>query len=134
MHTTTLRARSLPALAAALLLSGCGGPTVPDMLIDPIQIDHVEVVVMDTSPATVAVHVTGVLGDGCSELHSVSQDRSGNTVTVTILRERPRAAICSQIAKLYDQSIQLGGSFPPGRYLVRVNGVEETFAITGAGP
>jgi hypothetical protein len=57
----------------------------------------------------------------------VGQQRSGNIVTVTILRERPRHAICIQIAKLYDDVIRLEGSFPPGVYQLRVNAFETTF-------
>lgn len=72
-------------------------------------------------------HVQGILGDGCSELRSQSQTRLGNLVIVTILRERPRDAVCTQIAKLYVADIPLQGTYPPGRYLLRVNAVERAF-------
>ena len=51
-------------------------------------------------------------------------------MTVTILRERPREAVCTQIAKLYDDVIRLEGQFPPGDYLLRVNSVEKTFSTS----
>ena len=124
-----ISARLALFLLPAPLLVACGGPTEPDLLIEPIQIDSVDVVVMETAPAAVAAHVRGVLGDGCSVLHSVSQKRSGNIALVTILRERPREAICTQVARLFDQSIPLQGPFPPGRYVVRVNDVEKLFDI-----
>jgi hypothetical protein len=75
----------------------------------------------------VSAHVRGVIGDGCSSLHSVEQERTGNAVVVTILRQRPANAICTQIARLYDDTIRLDGAFPPGTYVVRVNGTETSF-------
>ena len=120
------------ALAAAGLsvLTGLGcanTPTSPDLIVDPIQIEKVEVRVMESSPPQAAAHVEGILGDGCSELHSQAQTRSGSTVTITLLRERPRDAVCSQIAKLYVADIPLEGQYPPGRYVVRVNDVVKDF-------
>lgn len=121
----------LRGLLLLLLAFGCGGsPTEGDLSIDPISIDSVDVLVLESSPPQASAHVKGVIGDGCSELHSVSQSRSGATVTVTILRQRPRDAICTQIARLYDEVIRLEGTYPPGRYVVRVNGVERTFTTS----
>ena len=88
-----------------------------------------EVEILESTPPQVAARVTGVLGDGCATLHSVEQQRAGNTITVTILRQRPREAICIQIAKLYDAVIRLEGPFSAGSYLLRVNGVERSFRI-----
>jgi hypothetical protein len=48
-------------------------------------------------------------------------------VTVTILRQRPRDAICTQIAKLYEDNIRLDGQYPPGQYTLRVNDLTTTF-------
>lgn len=113
----------------ACLLTGCSNPVGSDLLVEPIQIDSVDVQVMQSSPPTVAAQVRGVVGDGCSVLHSVKQERSGSTVTITILRQRPRDAICTQIALLYDERIQLEGQFAAGDYVLRVNGVQRAFTI-----
>ena len=116
------------AIAFALGASACSSPaTPPDVEVTPIQVDRVEVRVLESSPPQAAAHVEGVLGDGCSELHSENQSRAGNTVTLTILRERPRDAICTQQAKLYAKDFTLQGQYPPGEYVLRVNGVEKTF-------
>jgi hypothetical protein len=115
-----------PALVA-LLLAACALPSDPDVVVEPIQVDSVDVRVMESSPPHATAHVRGVLGDGCASFHSLEQQRSGSTVTVTILRERPRDAICTQVAKLYEADVPLQGSFPPGAYVVRVNGVEQPF-------
>ena len=128
-------ARQALALAVVSLsmvpgVVGCGHSdraSASDVTIDPIQIESVDVVVQETSPPRASAHVRGVLGDGCSSLHSVEQQRSGSTVTLTILRERPTDAVCIQIARLYDERIPLEGTFPPGRYLLRVNRLETPF-------
>jgi hypothetical protein len=117
-------------LAAPLVLWACGrsNPASSDLLIDPIQVESVEVLVQAGDPPQAAAHVRGVIGDGCSSLHSVDQARTGNTVVLTILRQRPANAICTQIARLYDDTIRLEGAFPPGAYVLNVNGTETSFA------
>ena len=113
---------------SGLLGAACSNPASPDVVVEPIQVDRVDVLILESSPPQASAHVLGVVGDGCASLHSVRQERSGNTVTVTILRQRPRMAVCTQIALLYDEVIPLDGQYPPGAYVVRVNGVERTFA------
>ena len=123
--------RLIPVVLATPLVLGCAAsPTDPDVVTEPIQIDRVDVLILEGAPPQVTARVEGVLGDGCATLHSVGQQRSGNTVTVTILRERPREAVCTQIAKLYVDVIRLEGQFPPGDYLLRVNSVEKTFSTS----
>lgn len=116
-------------LAAALVTAtaGCSSPVEPSVLVAPIVIESVDVLVLESFPPLASAHVRGVVGDGCSEIRSVEQRRSGNVTVVTILRERPRDAICTQIAKLYDEVLRLDGQFPPGRYEVIVNGFRQPF-------
>ena len=121
------RRRVLAPALWAMAAVGCGSPAAPDLEIAPIQVESVEVLVLESFPPQAAARVRGVVGDGCSTLHSVEQARSGSTVTLTILRERPAGAICTQIARLYDETIRLEGAFPPGRYVLRVNGLETVF-------
>ena len=119
----------IAVVLAALLAEACSTAAAPDLVTEAIQIDGVDVLIAETSPPQISAHVTGVIGDGCATLHSVEQQRSGNTVTVTILRERPAQAVCTQIAKLYDDVIRLDGQFPAGSYLLRVNAFEKAFSI-----
>ena len=112
---------------AGLLSAGCSNTVAPDLLIEPIQIVSVDVQILESFPPQAVAEVSGILGDGCSEFHSLEQVRTGNTVTITILRQRPRDAICTQIAKLYDEDIRLTGVYPPGDYLLSVNGFEKPF-------
>jgi hypothetical protein len=117
------------ALAGAAACSSPTGPTTgPDSVrVDPIQIDTVDVLIQQTTPPQASAHVTGVLGDGCTTLRSVTQVRLRNAVTLTILRERPVDAVCSQLAKLYDATLPLEGSYTAGRYTLTVNGLKVPF-------
>ena len=116
-------------LALPLLTACDGSPASPDPVVGPILVDLLEVIVGAGAPPMVEAHVQGVVGDGCSVLHSVKQERSGSTVIITILRERPKDAICTQQALLYDARIPLEGTFSSGAFLVRANGVERAFTI-----
>ena len=101
----------------------------PNLEIKEIQIDSVGVLVRESAPPQVAIEVKGILGDGCAALHEVKQQREGNTITVSITATRPKDAMCTMIAKVYDENINLDGDFTPGEYTVIVNGVEQTFKI-----
>lgn len=92
----------------------------------PIYISRVDVQILESVPPRVTAHVEGAF-DGCAELNSERQVRFGNTVTITILSQHPRKAICLQTAKFYRKDIPLEGTFPPGDWLLRVNGVDYTF-------
>ena len=113
---------------SVVVMIACGSsatsPQTPKTIIRPIHVDSVDVILAPPS-----VHVRGVIGDGCTELGSVRMQRAESTVSITIFGERPEEAICSQIAKLYDATLVLPGDFPPGPYVLRVNGVEKTFTI-----
>lgn len=115
--------------AGALVAAGCASaPADPSPVVSPIQITSVEVLLLESLPVQGLAHVTGVIGDGCSTLLSETVDREGNEITVTILRERPADAICTQIALLYDERIPLG-ELAPGDYVLRVNDVVEPFRV-----
>jgi hypothetical protein len=113
-----------------VFLVACAPAAAPDAkVVEPIQIDQVEVRVAESFPPQVFVHVTGVVGDGCAELLPVEQRRDGRTITLTINRQRPTEAVCIQLAKLYDENLALGGDFQAGDYTLKVNDVTQTFHI-----
>ena len=124
---TTLSSIGLGAVLATACSSRTNPTGADDLLVEPIQVESVDVRVLESFPPQAVAHVRGVLGDGCSEFHSLRQDRSGNTVTVTILRQRPRDAICIQIAKVYEENVRLEGDYPPGRYVLQINGIVTRF-------
>jgi hypothetical protein len=50
-------------------------------------------------------------------------------VSITIRSQRPAEAICTQIARLYDETLRIAGDFQPGHYALRVNSVATTFDV-----
>ena len=125
--------RAGPWIGVAVLVAaagaGCDSPSTPApapprTIVRPIQVDSVEVALAPPS-----AHVRGVIGDGCTELDSVTVTRGENDISITIRSTRPEGAICTQIAKLYDAVLVLPGDFPPGQYVLRVNSVEKTFSV-----
>lgn len=114
-----------------LMLVACDSPEEPDSVFDvaPIQIDSVDVALLESFPVRAMAHVTGVVGDGCSELLPIEQIRDGNELVISIRRRRPVDAVCIQLAKLFDRSISLDGSFAPGDYTLRVNDVSVVFHV-----
>ncbi len=125
MTVRTLILGLIPLLASCTSVTG----SEEEVEIKPIPIDSVEVLILESLPVQVKAHIQGTIGDGCSEIESVTQKRSDQTITITILRRRPKDAVCIQIAKLYDETISLDGAFPPGSYVVQVNDFEKTFTI-----
>lgn len=119
----------IPLLVAAGLLVGCHSTSSPDVIVDPIDVDRVEVRVGVTRPAQVAALVEGRVGDGCTDLLPLEQSRSGSTVTLQIKRARPVAAICTQQLRLFNEVIALTGDFPAGDYRLVVNGRDYPFRV-----
>ncbi len=115
-------------LALVLLLSACGATAggAQDSL---LQVDNVEVQVAESSPPQVSARVQGTLGNGCFSLGEIRQQRNGNTIEVTITTKHSGSEVCTMIAQMVDEKISLEGDFPPGEYIVRVNGIERTFRI-----
>ena len=132
---SAMRASTLLAmLGLGALVAACSGSTCPDLIVEPIRITHVDVRIMESLPPQVLVHVEGVLGDACAEINSVTESRLGRRITIAVLRERPRDAICAQIAKLYEEDVLLEGTYPAGEYVLRVNDYETTFTTESLEP
>jgi inhibitor of cysteine peptidase len=119
-------------MVVALMLAACGSstgtqPSGPRQ-VSP-QIDSVEVLILESFPVQVNARVQGTLGDGCTSMGEMTQQRNGNEITVTITANHSGAETCTMIAQLLDETIPLEGEFPTGEYVLRVNGVEERFQV-----
>jgi len=99
-----------------------------DVVIEPIEIDSVEVITSD-APSPVSVHVTGRVGDSCWALCPVEQQRSGDRITISITRTLLQNGICQELLQLYDEVIPLQGKFPRGTYEVTINNVKRSFSV-----
>jgi hypothetical protein len=126
--------RIVLAAAAVAPLPACSdGPSSPSpmVVIEPIEIESVVPSVDGLRPARVTILVTGAIGSGCDELHSIEQHRQVANVTVEITRSRLTGpgVYCTAIFKGFLQRIALTGTFTPGQYHVRVNSVTEAFRV-----
>ena len=75
-----------------------------------------------------SARVHGVLPTPCHGLGRIDQRRQGSTISVTIPVRAPAAGVsCIEVVAPVTQTIRLEGAFPPGDYVVRVNGVERAF-------
>ena len=126
-----LRYRCVVLLALASF--GCGADSVAgpsdNVVIEPIEIQSVDVNVGVTRPALVTVRVSGTLGSGCDYLHSIEQRREGNGVVIDIKRSRFTDGPCTLILKEFRQELGLSRGFAAGDYTLRVNGVSRSFSI-----
>ncbi len=129
--------------AATVLTAGCspddflpldrGGPPTPEgkqiFASELLPVERVDVQVLESFPVQVQVVVQGSLPDACTEVGEVRQTRDGNTLTMTIGTSRPVDAMCAQVLMPVEQTVPLDGPFPPGTYVVNVNGVETSFTV-----
>jgi inhibitor of cysteine peptidase len=126
---STLRGATL-ALLAALPLLACESPTAAEEA-DRLIVESVDVRVMESFPVQVSALVKGRLRDECELLGETTQSRSDHIITVTIptFRDNVTERPCIQETDAVEQDVRLEGAFPPGTYVVRVNGVERTFRV-----
>jgi inhibitor of cysteine peptidase len=115
---------------AALPLLACEPPTAATED-DRLTVEKVDVRIMESFPVQVTASVTGYLRDSCEALGATTQSRSGNTITVTIATERDNTTerVCLHVISPVTQDVRLAGAFTTGTYVVRVNGVEQTFRV-----
>jgi hypothetical protein len=84
-------------------------------------IQDVDVIIRETYPARVALHVTGYHTDGCTAAVQIDQRRAGQWVFVEIYRLIDPAVRCSMTWNPLDEYIRLDGSFTRGNYIIQVN-------------
>ncbi len=94
-----------------------------------LPITGIDVLVLESFPVQVRAVVSGYLADSCTELGTVSQQREGSTIRVTITVTRPRDAVCAQVITDVEETVPLAGEFPPGEYTLLVNDQTTTFTV-----
>ncbi len=139
MNLCGLLALLVMLLASCLGISvpGADVPISPDdapgapgvgMFRNPLAIESVDVMVLESDPVQVSLTVTGY-HDGCEYPVTIEQRRAGNEVFVDIYREMPVDVICPMIAVSYIASISLEGSFESGTYTIHVNDFVQTLDL-----
>jgi inhibitor of cysteine peptidase len=115
-------------LALALAAPACGNPSA-DFEILPLSVNETDVLLLESFPVQVEAVVKGTLPSACSTVDEVSQRREGNLVEVTVLTRTRRGQVCIASLKGVTERVRLQGGFPPGDYLLRVNGKETRFQV-----
>jgi hypothetical protein len=131
--------RLLIGLPLAVLLSACGGgadqpvdPTTPTTSTTapaeipddagPVFVDTTDILLMESFPVQVALHVTGSLPTPCHQpVWEVEDD--GSTIAVRLASVIEPDVICAQVLEPFDVSIPLG-DFESGTRVVTLNGDE----------
>ena len=121
-----------PILAVALAAAACAISSAPSEMVHDMQIEDVSVRFEPSAPPRPVAHIRGIIPDGCSSLNAVEQIRTGNTVLVRVTLIRPTEGPCIQVIERLRADVPLEGAFPPGNYLVHVNGVAREFALAEA--
>ena len=100
------------------------------MLIRDAQVETVTVQLLESSPVKVVATVSGILGDGCTSIHEVTQSHSNTAFMIKVSTERPADAMCTQVVKSYTETVNLETKgLTAGTYIVSANGVTTTFEL-----
>jgi hypothetical protein len=134
-------------LVIGALLAGCGATPAPISTPEPTalptpppptggtihgtaQVDEIEISILESFPVQVAVTARGYLPDGCTSIDTVTQERTGQEIRVTITTTRPADAMCTQALIPFQQAFSVDVlGLPAGTYTVNVNGVSDIFEL-----
>lgn len=125
-----IRSASFTFLAALIALAACRheptaaqAQTDPELLIRLAGVERIEPVILESYPVQVRVVVHGWLSDGCTRLHGFDQKTEGKVISMRVLTERPRGAICTQAIKRFQETYPVDTEgLAPGTYTLDVNG------------
>ena len=95
------------------------------------DVQSVQIQILESYPVQVNAIARGQLPDsGCTTITGASQTRSGNTFTVRLTTKTDPRALCALMLTPFQYTISLDvSSLLPARYIVNVNGVEESFEL-----
>jgi hypothetical protein len=112
--------------------SAPGNPTIPGRqpsgVVSNVRITKVRPFMKD---GRVQAFVQGEVGDGCTSLQSVKQQRTGSTIDISVTAVR-RGEICTMIMQYLNEWVPLDGVNAPGEYTVRANTVATPFRLVRA--
>ena len=104
--------------------------TAENIIIGDAMVESIDVMILESFPVQVSVHVTGYLGDGCTTLGDITTTQEGETFSVHISTQRPADMMCTQQLVGFEENVMLDvAGLPAGTYMVDVNGVINTFTL-----
>jgi hypothetical protein len=134
------RRQLLSSLILATLVwscAGCAAPSpdigqttpTPEYTTGDFDVHNVKADVEGDGPAEVTLTVDGLLPDVCTQIDSVSQERTGLLVSVHITTIREKGIVCAQIVATHEETIRLDTIPDPGVYTIQVNNSRTTVRI-----
>lgn len=130
-------------MIATLWLSGCTGNGVP-RLIDAAEtasetrshaesmarVHRLALIVTHPYPTRVSAVIEGVLPDGCTCIHQVTQERQGRRFFLRLQTRRPTEAVCTQALTPFNKTIPLHTEgLAAGTYTVHLGELTAAFGI-----
>jgi len=119
----------LVLMVAIVAVTGCKSETSPpgdsdtgELKISPAPIHEVQVNIAESFPPQIFVYIQGGLADSCTEFNDLTDERSGNTIEITVTVKRPVDAMCAQVYGYFEKNVALGTDFNSGEtYIIEVN-------------
>lgn len=102
----------------------------PDEESQLMTINRVEIGGLEHTPPQPSAAIEGIIGDSCNSLEDVAQGRDGNRIVVQISVRRQLKQACEETTQMFHDTVALQGEFPPGEYILAVNGTEVMFSVS----
>lgn len=107
--------------------------TTPVELTRLVQVNQIEILKLATEPPQIRVIVHGQLPNPCVKIDNVTVEQNGSQYAATLVTSRLANDSCPETPVDFEKTFLLDGAgLGPGTYGVTVNGVSETFEISGA--
>lgn len=121
--------RVMLIIAVLMVISACKSAD-SNIEIKEAPIHEVSIRFAESAPIQVFVHIQGGLSDGCTTFREIKTSRSGDTIDIKVLVQRPKDRICTQVYGYFEKDVNLGTNFVSGRtYTVKVNTETKTFVM-----
>lgn len=93
-------------------------------------VDSVEIQLLESFPLQAQAILNGNLSDGCTTIDEIRQERTDNTIALTVVTARPEDAMCTQALVPFTETVSLDiHGLSAGTYTVNVNGQTASFSL-----
>lgn len=124
-------------VSLVIFLAGCAPGTATSTtapIREAVYISSSELLIMESYPVQVSLHITGDLPTPCHTFHfAVAAPDAENRIYVTVWSVSNQAAMCTQVLEPFDESISVSmEGAAEGTYSVWLNGeMVEEFSYPG---
>jgi hypothetical protein len=123
---TLLKTAIFFLLALSTACSALGHTPTPEAAAGPIYIDGADLLIMESYPVQISLHLTGNLPTPCHEFHfsyQIGTPKDRFRVDFTVWSESDPGRLCAQVLEPFNENLALPmGGAPDGTYTVWLNG------------